>query len=243
MQLGYAELFDFHFHTFGHQLPPTCKGATRCDSLLPPPLLQSLMLHAKVDETSHRFDAHNPLLVTFRADLEEPIRTWRMPETFLTFAPDMEAVAETYARDQAHLVEQIQACSTTQEVGQAFEAWASGIEEAIDSTLTQAHRQGLGSSLSSLPSQNLPEAAVNTEQGYRPLCLSRPKGQVRRFRPCVRSSHCANKATDQAGPPYSNPVSGPASVPAVPSAQTSVGSRTILSGMGRHSAQGVWAEV
>ena len=137
--LGYQEFFQFHQRRFGQQLPPTCRGATRHDTLLLPPVLQAMVLGARVDSCSGRFDAHDALLVTFRSEPPECPKSWRMPRSWCDFHPDMNRACKLYATSQAHVREVIADCSSPEDVSKAFETWASALESAVDASLHQSH--------------------------------------------------------------------------------------------------------
>ena len=78
--LGYVEAFQFWKHSTGQELPPTCKAATRNDTLLIPEPLRANLTALRVDQESCAFDSHSPLLTTFEFAGTVPChRGWRMP--------------------------------------------------------------------------------------------------------------------------------------------------------------------
>ena len=137
--LGYQEYFELHAHRFGEELPPTCRRATRHDTLLIPPLLQGMLVSGRVDVTSKSFDCHDPLLVQFTTQPAAPVRTWRMPRPWTDYRPDMQQAAAIYAERKAHVRDIIHSCQTPEEVSGAFETWARAVEDSVDASIRLAH--------------------------------------------------------------------------------------------------------
>ena len=137
--LGYQEYFEFHSRRFGQQLPPTCKQATRHDSLLVPPLLQGMVVSARVDTQTKLFDSHDPLLVTFTKQPSAPLHVWRMPRPWTDFHPDMERACEIYSVKHASIRDNIVSCQTPEQVSGAFAQWAQALEQSVDEAIRAEH--------------------------------------------------------------------------------------------------------
>ena len=137
---GYQELFALWQNRMGLSLPPTCKGSTRHDTLLLPPCFQTLLLRAQVDETSHLFDAHAPLLADFKVPTCPLVQhRWRMPRTWMSFSLDKQTLGQAYAECQHHVHLALANCVDKDSVDAALHTWAQAIEAAVDASLHAAN--------------------------------------------------------------------------------------------------------
>ena len=137
--LGYRELFEFYAARHGCLLPPTCRNATRNDTVLLPPILQSSLLRAEVDSRSKLFDTHDPLKVTFSMPPVQAPRAWRMPRPWTDYGPDMARAAQIYEGRHFHVRDAILGCKDVNEVSSAFALWAEALEESVDCAIQAAH--------------------------------------------------------------------------------------------------------
>ena len=153
--LGYREMFEFCATRFGSTLPPTCRNATRHDTLLIPPLLQELVQHATVDSQSKLFDAHDPLLVTCAMPPHETPLAWRMPQAWTAFAPAIEHAAAIYQHRHQDVAAVVADCLTVEDVSHAFQYWASAVEDSVDGAIRAAHEEDPVAQ----PHSHLPRAA------------------------------------------------------------------------------------
>ena len=139
---GYQELFALWQSRMGLDLPPTCKGSTRHDTLLLPPSFQALLRTAQVDDTSHTFDAHAPLLVDFMVPTCPLVQhRWRMPRTWVSFPYDKQTFGRAYDACQHHVHLALANCVDKDSVDTALATWAQTVEAAVDASLQTANRQ------------------------------------------------------------------------------------------------------
>ena len=80
VRLGFGEAFEQHEIAHGVLLPPTCKGATRHDTLIYSHHFVKSFSHAEVDGCK-AFPSHDPLIVSFRMRMHNFVhRAISMPE-------------------------------------------------------------------------------------------------------------------------------------------------------------------
>ena len=140
--MGYREVFQMWRERFQVHLPATCKGATRHDTVLLPPVLADLAISARVEDTCFDFDAHAPLMVTFKLPAQAPCRPmWRKPRTWMDFQPSAAKVEQAYAVVADRLDHRISVCSSRDELEHAFLEWAQALESAVDSAVRQQHSE------------------------------------------------------------------------------------------------------
>ena len=126
----------------GLTLGPTCRDATSFDSFLIPPPLLSFLRDAEVFSEPAFFDSHNPLKVVFaKPGTQQLIRRWCLPRTWFDFPVDAILFAEAYAEQEQAVGGVIQEVSCQSDVDQAFVAWASAVEGAVDSAIRVGHRR------------------------------------------------------------------------------------------------------
>ena len=78
--LGYHETFEMYEQREGKQLPCTCKGATRNDTLIFSRHFAASFSDACVSQSKH-FPQHDPLLVQFRLKMVDFVyKTLQMPD-------------------------------------------------------------------------------------------------------------------------------------------------------------------
>ena len=97
VQLGFVEAFQLVHPRFGKKLPPTCKQATRFDTVIMSPCMASLLCHAEVLVSSRDFDAHAPLVLEFAAPHCVPaLHRWALPKPWTDFAVSPVRFEEAY---------------------------------------------------------------------------------------------------------------------------------------------------
>ena len=142
LALGYAEAHTYVSAGLGVDLPPTCKGSTRWDTMLLPRLLQPYLRDAQVLQ-EHIFDSHDPLVLTFLCPDSLPaLRRWTMPKPWTDFAVDPLTFAKAYDCLSGPVEQAIHALGESQDrqaTGQAFSLWASHLQAAVDCTLAVSH--------------------------------------------------------------------------------------------------------
>ena len=140
-QLGYIEAFQLVKSRLGYDLPATCRGSTRFDTFLVPPLLQPSLCKAEVMQDEQFFDAHSPLVLTFSLPHHYPASLqWKLPKDWTAFSPDNALVEAAYMAASPALQVQVHACQSTNDVQQCFRNWASELESAVDLAIRTEHR-------------------------------------------------------------------------------------------------------
>lgn len=135
--MGCQEMFEFHRMTFGFELPPTCKGATRFDSMITHPFL---LPHIRCIDVGpeHQFADHRAVHV----QLDIPTRTttsfsWFVPKSWTLFPVDREIFATQYrqARSLQYFDYTQSASATPDDIITQLFRWSSQVEKAVDRTL------------------------------------------------------------------------------------------------------------
>ena len=106
------------------KLPPTCKGSSRYDTFLLPPSFQHMFQQATILSSCKYFDAHDPVVLTLRADF--PL-TWRQPQSWVKFQPNMERAEFFYEKYRREVTDAIQHASTTEDAARAFVTWSEAV--------------------------------------------------------------------------------------------------------------------
>ncbi|CAE6968657.1 unnamed protein product [Symbiodinium sp. CCMP2456] len=142
VKLGFAELFSFCRSRFGKTLSPTCRGSTRHDSVLLPPVFQTLLQTAMVNDTCQLFDSHAPVVLEFSLPQHNPCKqVWRKPDSWMKYEPAAELVQSHYLRRRACVGDSLLGCSSRDELDTAFHQWATVIEDSVDAAIGQAHAE------------------------------------------------------------------------------------------------------
>eukprot|EP00435_Cladocopium_sp_Y103_P010479 s2347_g2.t1 len=139
-EMGAVEAFSWYKSTKGVDLPATCLGSTRNDTAIFHPQLVSLISCMEVDSRL-QFDAHVPLVVTFRVNKDiPPARRWNTPCSWAAIAPPTELIDTCYKSKPFCDVFDVQTITDANQVGHGLLAWSHAVEVAIDKALTLAHR-------------------------------------------------------------------------------------------------------
>ena len=137
---GFKEAFYMHRALHHETLPPTCKGSTRNDTLLLDPILLPFFERAWVLKEEKLFDAHDPLCVQLKIPHAIPCtRRWNLPHSWSQHEPDPKILSDFYMPFFLSMRRQIEDCKCGDTLSQAFQDWASGIEDAVHSTLQKQH--------------------------------------------------------------------------------------------------------
>ena len=137
---GFKEAFHLHHYKHKEILPPTCKGSTRNDTLLLDPILLPYFERAWVLGEEKLFDAHDPLCVQLRVPHAVPCtRRWDLPHSWHQHEPDPKILQDFYTPTFPAMKRQIESCHCIQSLTQAFQDWASGVEDAVHCTLQRQH--------------------------------------------------------------------------------------------------------
>lgn len=130
LHLGCQEMFEFHRNAFGFELPPTCKGATRFDSMILHPFLIKYIRCIDMGP-EHQFADHRVVHV----QLDVPTRhtdsfTWFVPKSWTLFALDSNLFAASYQQ-----VRSTQPLRDSTDASTCLYQWSSDVETAVDRTL------------------------------------------------------------------------------------------------------------
>ena len=131
-QLGCHEMFDFNRRAFGFELPPTCKGATRFDSMIVHPYLTKYIQRIDIGP-EHQFADHRVVQVQLSIPTTTSDNfTWYVPKSWTLFPVQHDIFEEQYskARISSHF-------HTNRDPVQQLIQWSSCVEKAVDRTLCQ----------------------------------------------------------------------------------------------------------
>ena len=138
-QQGWVEAGQFAQFAFGIDLPNTCKGSTRHDTFIIPPVLQQFVRGADVLNDAMLFDAHSPLRLRLHIPTILPVTMqWRLPKPFSDFQLSEQEVGREYARFQS--VQQAFERVHDDQTAQALSTWSSAVEEAVSAALSHKAR-------------------------------------------------------------------------------------------------------
>ncbi|CAE7239566.1 unnamed protein product [Symbiodinium sp. CCMP2592] len=156
-QLGFTEADHYWQQRTGELLPPTCKNATRHDTMLLPGVLLPFVRNMCVATDLHFFDSHAPFLAEFRL-------------------PNL-------ARHQGQVQAAIASSRTSDGLDAAFVTWASANEAAVDEAVRAAHAEAPGL----CPARSLPRSAKGRcayrPLQRRPYARSAPQGRSGDYTP------------------------------------------------------------
>ena len=184
-QLGFVEAFQYWQTRTGCLLPPTCKQATRNDTLLLSGSLLPYVQGMRVADDLHYFDSHAPFMTELLLPVAPPCRqSWRKPTSWIPVLPTSVDLAPIYASYQDQVQAAIHSSRTVDQLDAAFQTWAAAVEATVDSAVQTAH----AADPLNHPDKALPRAARG-RCAYRPL----------RKRPLPRSAP-AGRCGDYAPP-------------------------------------------
>ena len=183
--LGFQEANELWSGRGHAELPPTCKGSTRHDTALIPPVLLPLLVKISVDVDSWDFDAHAPMQLTFHVPGRAPCRSvWRKPRCWMEFQPSADKVHAAYQATAGHLDDSINAGQTVEYVDTAFQSWASLLENAVDRAMAQQHAENpILFPAASLPKSHRGRCVYRHEKKRRSLLLRSELGTATLIRP------------------------------------------------------------
>ena len=129
-QLGYVEIFDWYSCKTGHNLPRTCREATRNDSMIIHPSLIPFVQNARVDSL-WRCDVHTPLFVDFAVPSTcLQLYKWQIPASWAEWPPAPDDFHNAYLNvaDSQQLEAQLDASS---DLEHNFQVWSHMVEQAV----------------------------------------------------------------------------------------------------------------
>ena len=237
-QLGFVEAFQYWRQRTGQELPPTCKHATRHDTLLLPGLLLPYVQAMSVGTDLHLFDSHAPFLAELSMPLAPPCQHgWRKPATWMTVLPPGVDLSSYYSQYQGQVQAAISSCRDADDLSTAFHVWASANEAAVDAAIRATHLTAPALSQAT----SLPRSAKG-RCSYRPLCKrpyprSAPQGRSGDYTPSCEAVSIVARAKVKQVRRMSTFVQGLAKVAAVPVLQP------VVPRMGsRHTGAGLFAQ-
>ena len=139
-QLGCQEMFEFHRNAFGFELPPTCKGATRYDSMIIHPFLLKYIRRIEVGP-EHQFADHRHV----HMHLDIPTKTvkaftWFVPKSWTIFSIEPNTFDACYQQLRRPSTGPHVSPASLDEVTSSLFRWSSQVEKAADHCLRQQQR-------------------------------------------------------------------------------------------------------
>ena len=130
--IGAIEANRWFLNKFGTQLPATCKGATRNDTVVLRPVMANYLANVSVVQ-KHDFDAHSPMLLDFDFDVQ-PVSgiTWQLPQSWAPFAPPAELIEKHYNALQQTNKYPVEAPASSEDGMHALLTWSKHVEHAVD---------------------------------------------------------------------------------------------------------------
>ena len=140
LDLGVVEAFHWFRTVKGYDLPPTCCGSTRNDTVFMHPRVAEMISDMSVPEDK-KFDVHTPLLVDFSLAREHEKKTlWKTPNTWAPFCPAPEMVAKHYQHVNFDPILPNEDDVNVGQVEDAFHTWSKHVEKAVDRAIHESHR-------------------------------------------------------------------------------------------------------
>lgn len=123
---------NFTATIFCSELPPTCKGATRFDSMIYHPFLQKYIVRIDIGP-EHQFADHCVVRVQFNIPTQRTDSfTWFVPKSWTLFPIDSTEFAKHYSRLRTRSHDSSNASAAT-----CLYHWSAQVEQAVDRTLRQ----------------------------------------------------------------------------------------------------------
>ena len=137
--LGCIELFHYHRRVFGFDLPPTCKEATRNDTMLIHPLLVPYIHRISVGD-QFLFADHRTVLVDFTFPTQTiPEQQWFVPKSWSLFPLDKALLERNFRKRESQVpTEFTSLCNAGP--AELLSQWSQQVEQTVDDTLRQMHR-------------------------------------------------------------------------------------------------------
>ena len=133
--MGCCEMFDFHRRAFGFELPPTCKGATRFDSMILHPTLLPHIFRIDIGP-EHQFADHCAVHVQLNLPTTHVAsQTWFVPRSWTLFNIDRHEFAHQYRRVRRSCPVHVSDDAST-----SLYRWSAQTEKAVDLVLQSQHR-------------------------------------------------------------------------------------------------------
>ena len=133
--MGCCEMFEFHRRAFGFELPPTCKGATRFDSMIIHPSLLSHILRIDIGP-EHQFADHCAVHVQLNLPATHlASQTWFVPKSWTLFHIKGSEFAHQYRKVRRRCPIHV-----SDDASASLYQWSAQIEKAVDLTLQSQHR-------------------------------------------------------------------------------------------------------
>ena len=138
---GWVELGEFASAAHGLELPCTCKGATRFDTFLLPPVLLQFFHGADVLQDAHLFDSHSPMRLHLRLPgAQVPRWIWPLPKDFTDILAGSAGLDSNYQRQALAVRAAFAPDVPEHQDGNKVRLWAATVEEAVHATIRDQHR-------------------------------------------------------------------------------------------------------
>ena len=133
--MGCCEMFEFHRRAFGSELPPTCKGATRFDSMILHPTLLPHILRIDIGP-EHQFADHCAVHVQLNLPATHlASQTWFVPKSWTLLHIKGSEFAHQYRKVRHRCPIHVSDDAST-----SLYQWSAHIEKAVDLTLQSQRR-------------------------------------------------------------------------------------------------------
>ena len=121
----------------GKDLPPTCRGVTKNDTMIIHPYLMPWITQIEV-RPDLEIDVHSPMLVTFENTTEQSPRLQLVTPTPIDKIPvDQRTWDNTY---QTTRHGEPHTCQTPQELQHSIQKWARNVEKSLDQAIRHSHK-------------------------------------------------------------------------------------------------------
>ena len=171
MALGCVELFQYHRRVFGFDLPPTCKEATRNDTMLIHPLLVPYIRRIQVGD-QFLFADHRPVLVDFDFPIHAvPEQQWFVPKSWSLFPLDKAILERNFRHRESQTPIDLDDISDASPAD-SLRLWSQRIEQSVDDTIRYMHR----TDAFRYPTKSLPRQFRGRCQKPKMIPITIPKG-------------------------------------------------------------------
>ena len=142
--VGCVELFQHHRRVFGFDLPPTCKEATRNDTMIIHPLLIPYIHRINVGD-QFLFADHRPVLVDFHfPNHTVSEKQWFVPRSWSLFSLDQQVFDQKFRAREDLSQPDVSGFDCPPAVTRSTDLlyhWSNRVEKAVDDTLRHLNRK------------------------------------------------------------------------------------------------------
>lgn len=139
-ELGAVEAFPYFKSSRDVDLPATCLGSTRNDTVIFHPWLVPYICDMRV-ESDHQFDSHVPLAVFLDFCRETPTTfKWYTPCSWAALAPPKDLIDTCYKHISFSSLFDVETIVDEHQTEAALLAWSQAVELAVDKAIQISHR-------------------------------------------------------------------------------------------------------